>query len=122
MAGVSLYPEGHPVARISDIALKSGAVVTMHTRLSYQEARDLPRKREQIRKVKDEDLRDFKGLCLFVTGWAGLRDVETGEELPFEAASLPRADFVDIADIWGLIDKISNGEDPNASSESSPAI
>jgi hypothetical protein len=120
MAGFSLHPGGADMARIQEITLRSGATVTMHTRLSWREARELVRTRQNIAKIKDEDKKDFVALSCFVTGWT-LRHVETGEPLEFDAASMPDVDYRDMGHIFELIEAVESGEDPNAPSASSPA-
>ena len=109
------------MARIAELPLKSGATVTMHTRLTYGEGRSIEQQRRRLAKSKQADIaRDFAGLRLFVTGWT-LKDLDSGEELPFTAEGLERADISDMSEIVELMIDVEAGMFPNASSASAPA-
>jgi len=107
------------MARIQEYQLKSGATVTMHSRLSMTEALDLEDRRAAARKHKSSLSKVWSTLTIFVTGWT-LRDVETDELLPFTRDGFARADMVDVAEITEMMNRVEAGEAPNAPSESSP--
>lgn len=106
------------MARIAEVTLKSGASVTMHTRLTMQEMFTAQERGQQRRKRKPP----LAGLAML---WAGITDWVTGwtlvnpeddSPLPFTEQGLGQADARDVNEISGLLQNLAERGDPNASS------
>lgn len=106
---------------------RSKASVTMHTRLSYNEAADYTRQQAKLmkqaekaeraaRKTDDEvdrvDLNWFT-VSFFVKDWT-LRDAETDEVVPCTKEGFGRADITEVMEVVELAGRVAEGRHPNA--------
>lgn len=93
---------------IQTLDLKSGATITMHSKLTPLQAR-------QMTRIKAQDVDGiWQAIKFLATGWT-LKDPENADvELPFDSEGFGRADWKDIVEIQNKVVMLVGGGDPNA--------
>ncbi|TAL46545.1 MAG: hypothetical protein EPN91_00045 [Salinibacterium sp.] len=110
---------------VSTFSVKSKVSVRMHTKLTYGQMLSLPlaekaARQEHARQQKkqgakpEEFDRGWFLISQLCESWTGLKDPDNGEELPFSVEGLHRADVQDVAQIIDMVNRVSQGNDPNA--------
>ena len=89
-----------------------GASARIHTRPTHGQARQIAKVYAQSMGSDDPLAIEPRVILLLVTEWSGVRDPDTGEELPLSTEGLERADAEDVNALFAIVEPIAGASIP----------